>query len=85
MRVEEIPEPNSPSSSSRYVTLEEVHIYVLEGTPLSYEVEGQPPVTLKPGDVLFIPPARFTRRERRRPKSGGAGDVSRRKRETAPR
>ena len=29
-------------------------IYVLEGT-LKYEVEGQPPVTLKAGDVLFIP------------------------------
>jgi quercetin dioxygenase-like cupin family protein len=29
-------------------------IYVLEGT-LEYEVEGRAPVTLKPGDVLFIP------------------------------
>jgi quercetin dioxygenase-like cupin family protein len=29
-------------------------IYVLEGT-LEYEVEGKPPVTLKVGDVLFIP------------------------------
>jgi quercetin dioxygenase-like cupin family protein len=29
-------------------------IYVLEGT-LLYEVEGQPPVTLKAGGVLFIP------------------------------
>jgi quercetin dioxygenase-like cupin family protein len=29
-------------------------IYVLQGT-LEYEVEGQPPVTLKAGDVLFIP------------------------------
>jgi quercetin dioxygenase-like cupin family protein len=29
-------------------------IYVLEGT-LEYEVEGKPPVTLKAGDVLFIP------------------------------
>jgi quercetin dioxygenase-like cupin family protein len=29
-------------------------IYVLEGS-LQYEVEGQPPVTLKAGDVLFIP------------------------------
>lgn len=29
-------------------------IYVLEGT-LVYEVEGKPPVTLKAGDVLFIP------------------------------
>ena len=29
-------------------------IYVLEGT-LEYEVEGMAPVTLKAGDVLFIP------------------------------
>ena len=29
-------------------------IYVLEGT-LEYAVEGQPPVTLKADDVLFIP------------------------------
>jgi len=29
-------------------------IYVLEGT-LEYEVEGKPPVTLRAGDVLFVP------------------------------
>jgi quercetin dioxygenase-like cupin family protein len=29
-------------------------IYVLEGT-LEYEIEGKPPVTLKAGEVLFIP------------------------------
>ena len=29
-------------------------MYVLEGS-LEYEVEGKPPVTLKAGDVLFIP------------------------------
>jgi quercetin dioxygenase-like cupin family protein len=29
-------------------------VYVLEGA-LEYEVEGKPLVTLKPGDVLFIP------------------------------
>jgi quercetin dioxygenase-like cupin family protein len=29
-------------------------VYVLEGT-LEYEVEGKPPVTLKAGEVLFIP------------------------------
>jgi quercetin dioxygenase-like cupin family protein len=29
-------------------------VYVLEGL-LEYEVDGQPPVTLKAGDVLFIP------------------------------
>jgi quercetin dioxygenase-like cupin family protein len=29
-------------------------IYVLDGT-LEYQLEGKPPVTLKAGDVLFIP------------------------------
>jgi quercetin dioxygenase-like cupin family protein len=29
-------------------------IYVLAGS-IEYQVEGKPPVTLKPGDVLFIP------------------------------
>ena len=29
-------------------------IYVLEGT-LEYQLEGKPPVTLKAGDVYFIP------------------------------
>jgi quercetin dioxygenase-like cupin family protein len=29
-------------------------IYVLEGA-LEYQIDGQPPVTLKAGDVLFIP------------------------------
>ena len=29
-------------------------IYVLEGS-LEYEIEGKPPVTLKAGDVLFVP------------------------------
>jgi quercetin dioxygenase-like cupin family protein len=29
-------------------------IYMIEGT-LEYRVEGQPPVTLKAGEVLFIP------------------------------
>jgi quercetin dioxygenase-like cupin family protein len=29
-------------------------IYMLEGT-LEYEIEGKPPVTLKAGEVLFIP------------------------------
>jgi quercetin dioxygenase-like cupin family protein len=28
--------------------------YVIEGE-LEYQLEGKPPVTLKPGDVLFIP------------------------------
>jgi quercetin dioxygenase-like cupin family protein len=29
-------------------------VYVLEGT-LEYRIDGQPPVTLKAGDVLFVP------------------------------
>jgi quercetin dioxygenase-like cupin family protein len=29
-------------------------VYVLEGS-LDYELEGKPPVTLKAGDVLFVP------------------------------
>jgi quercetin dioxygenase-like cupin family protein len=29
-------------------------IYVLEGT-LEYQIEGKPSVTVKPGDVLFVP------------------------------
>jgi quercetin dioxygenase-like cupin family protein len=33
-------------------------IYVLEGS-LQYQLEGQPPVTLKSGDVLFIPAGTF--------------------------
>ena len=47
-------------------------IYVLEGS-LEYQVEGKPPVTLKAGDVLFIParttlvPACVSRRSSSRP------------------
>lgn len=42
-----------------YVAPRHIHpgeeiIYVLEGT-LEYEIEGQPPRTVKPGDVLFVP------------------------------
>jgi quercetin dioxygenase-like cupin family protein len=29
-------------------------IYILEGT-LEYEIDGKPPVTVKPGAVLFVP------------------------------
>src|SRR6202051_4735890 len=32
----------------------EAIIYVLEGS-IEYQLEGQPPVTLKAGEVLFIP------------------------------
>jgi len=41
-------------ASPRHTHPGEEIIYVLEGA-LEYEVEGQPTVTLKPGDVLFIP------------------------------
>ena len=40
--------------SPRHTHPGEEIIYVLEGT-LEYEVEGTPPVTLKAGDVLFVP------------------------------
>jgi quercetin dioxygenase-like cupin family protein len=42
-------------TSSRHTHPGEEIVYVLEGAPLQYQVEGKPPVTLKPGDVLFIP------------------------------
>ena len=41
--------------SSRHMHPGEEIVYVLEGAPLEYEVEGKPPVTLRPGEVLFIP------------------------------
>ncbi len=40
--------------SPRHTHPGEEIVYVLEGS-LEYEVEGRPPVTLKAGDVLFIP------------------------------
>ena len=42
-------------TSSRHTHPGEEIVYVLEGAPLEYQVEGRPSVTLKPGDVLFIP------------------------------
>jgi quercetin dioxygenase-like cupin family protein len=41
-------------TSPRHMHPGEEIIYVLECT-LEYQVEGKPPVTLKAGDVLFIP------------------------------
>ena len=41
-------------TSPRHTHPGEEIIYVLEGT-LEYQVEGKPAVTLKAGDVLFIP------------------------------
>jgi quercetin dioxygenase-like cupin family protein len=40
--------------SPRHTHPGEEIIYVLEGT-LEYEVEGKRPVTVKPGDALFVP------------------------------
>ena len=48
--VEIVPGMTSP----RHTHPGEEIIYVLEGT-LEYQIEGQPPKTLKRGDVLFIP------------------------------
>ena len=42
-------------TSSRHTHPGEEVVYVLEGAPLEYQIEGRPSVTLKPGDVLFIP------------------------------
>ena len=42
-------------TSSRHTHPGEEIVYVLEGAPLRYEIEGRPPVTLEPGEVLFIP------------------------------
>jgi quercetin dioxygenase-like cupin family protein len=58
-------------------------IYVLEGS-LEYEVEGKPPVTLKAGDVLFIPAGTVHAAKNVGSGSGAELNVYRRKRETAP-
>lgn len=42
-------------TSSRHTHPGEEIVYVLEGAPLEYEVDGKPTVTLTPGGVLFIP------------------------------
>jgi len=42
-------------TSSRHTHPGEEIVYVLEGAPLEYQVEGRPSAILKPGDVLFIP------------------------------
>ena len=59
--------------------------YVLEGT-LEYQLEGEPPVTLKVGEALVHPGRNDSRREERRHRQrGGARDVHRRKRQAARR
>jgi quercetin dioxygenase-like cupin family protein len=42
------------TTASRHWHPGEEIVYMLEGS-LEYQVEGKPPVTLKAGDVLFIP------------------------------
>ena len=53
--VQTIVEIEAGITSSRHTHPGEEIVYVLEGAPLEYQLEGKPPVTLKPGDVLFIP------------------------------
>jgi quercetin dioxygenase-like cupin family protein len=53
--VQTIVELDPGARSSRHTHPGEEIVYVLEGAPLEYQVEGKPKVTLKPGDVLFIP------------------------------
>ena len=53
--VQTIVELDPGVTSSRHTHPGEEIVYVLEGAPLEYSLEGKPPVTLKPGDVLFIP------------------------------
>jgi quercetin dioxygenase-like cupin family protein len=45
---------DSGVTASRHWHPGEEIVYMLEGS-LEYQVEGKPPVTLKAGDVLFIP------------------------------
>ena len=42
------------ATAPRHIHPGEEIIYVLEGT-LRYNIDGQPPATVKPGDVLFVP------------------------------
>ena len=53
--VQTIVELDPGVTSSRHTHPGEEIVYVLEGAPLEYQVEGKPSVTLKPGEVLFIP------------------------------
>lgn len=53
--IQAIVELDPGMKSSRHRHPGEEIVYVLEGAPLEYELEGKPPVTLKPGGVLFIP------------------------------
>ena len=59
-------------------------IYVLEGT-LEYQVEDKPPVTLKAGDVLFVPAETpHSAQEPRQRHRQRARHLHRRERQAAP-
>jgi quercetin dioxygenase-like cupin family protein len=53
--VQTIVELDPGITSSRHTHPGDEIVYVLDGAPLEYELAGKTPVTLKPGDVLFIP------------------------------
>jgi quercetin dioxygenase-like cupin family protein len=53
--VQTIVELDPGITSSRHTHPGDEIVYVLDGAPLEYELEGKAPVTLKPGEVLFIP------------------------------
>jgi quercetin dioxygenase-like cupin family protein len=53
--VQAIVELDPGVTSARHTHPGEEIVYVLEGAPLEYQLEGRPPVTLEPGEVLFIP------------------------------
>ena len=52
--VQTIVELDTGVTSSRHSHPGEEIVYVLEGAPLEYQVEGKPSAILRPGDVLFI-------------------------------
>lgn len=53
--VQTIVELDPGVTSSRHTHPGEEIVFVLDGAPLAYDLEGRPTVTLKPGEVLFIP------------------------------
>jgi quercetin dioxygenase-like cupin family protein len=53
--VQTIVEIEPGATSSRHSHPGEEIAFVLEGASLEYQIEGRPPVTLKPGETLFIP------------------------------
>jgi quercetin dioxygenase-like cupin family protein len=53
--VQAIVELDPGAASARHTHPGDEIIYVLEGAPLEYTIEGRPPVTLEPGGVLFVP------------------------------